>query len=313
MQLAANSTRASHGPLPTVGTGGASRLSMGELSTVEKAEAFVTWRSAITVNALIAIVAALGPSSGVLNLPGIGRPFVVSRIVTIVLTIGLIGVLIPQRNGARLSVFLALFVLPAVPVLVMNWFLAGERAAQGLPVELFVREASASAVYALSAPPKAIVSLVPIAAFSLESLLVYWTARGSPSGQLPRWQPWTGLLYGTCMALIAVYRARRQQREVETIVKLEQAAALRGLIRSYLAVRDLLNTPLQTLRVSAHLLRVRYPAAKRVTGAMERAVGRLDELNQLLAEEASAVEWPSGTEAFDPVNVLRASRSKPEP
>jgi hypothetical protein len=285
---------------------------MSKDRTAERAEALVTWRSAITVNALIAIVAALGPSSGFLNLPGIGRPFIISRIVTIVLTIGSIGVLIPQRNDPRPSVLLALFSLPTLPVLVMNWFLAGERAAQGLPVELFVREASASAVYALAAPPRAIVSLVPIAAFSFESLLVYWTHRGSDPGQLRPWQPWTSLLYGACMALLAVYRARRQQREVETIVKLEQAAALKRLMRSYLAVRDLVNTPLQTLRASAHLLGVQYPAAKQVTGPMERAVERLNELNHLLADEASGVDWPPGTEVFDPVTVLRASRSRPD-
>jgi hypothetical protein len=88
---------------------------MGKHRTDETAEALVTWRSAVTVNALIAIAAVLAPSSGVLNLPGIGRPFVTSRIVTMVLTIGLIGVLIPQRNDPRLSVVLALFALPAIP------------------------------------------------------------------------------------------------------------------------------------------------------------------------------------------------------
>jgi hypothetical protein len=284
---------------------------MGKQGTAEKAEALLSWRSAISANVLIAIVAALGPSSGILNLPGIGRPFIVSRIVTIVLTIGAIGVLIPQRNGPRLSVVLALFALPVIPVLVMDWFLAGERAAQGLPVELFVREASASAIYALAAPPRAIVSLVPIAAFSAESLLVYSTAHGS-HGQLPPWQPWTSLLYGVGMGLLALYRAHRQRREVATTVKLEQAEALKRLLRSYLAVRDLVNTPLQTLQVSAHLLGARYPAAKDVVGTMERAVKTLGELNQILTDEASAVEWPPGTEAFDPVTVLRASRSKPE-
>jgi hypothetical protein len=285
---------------------------MDEHRTAEKAQSFVTWRSAITVNALIAVVAAFGPSSGILNLPGVGRAFVISRIATIVVALGSIAVLIPQRNDPRPSRVLTLFALPAIPVLVMNWFLAGERAAQGLPMELFVREAIASGIYAVAAPPSAIVSLVPIAAFSVESLLVYWTARGSEPGQLPSWQPWTSVLYGICMAMLAVYRARRQQQDVATTVKLEQAAALQRLMQSHLAVRDLVNTPLQTLRVSVHLLGLRYPAAKEVTGPMERAVERLNELNHHLADETSGAEWPSGTEGFDPIAVLRASRSRPE-
>jgi hypothetical protein len=285
---------------------------MNNHRTVEKAEAFVTWRSAITASVLIAIIAAVAPSSGILNLPGISRPFVVSRAATIALAIAVTGYLVIHRKYPRLSVVRVLFVLPAIPVLFMNWFLAHERAAQGLPMELLVREAVSSAVYALAAPPQAIVSLIPIAAFSLESLLVYWTARSSHDWLVPGWQPWTSLLYAACVALLAVYRAHRQQGEVATIVKLEQAAAMQRLMRSYLAVRDLVNTPLQTLRVSAHLLAGRYPGAAEVTGSMERAVERLNEVNRVLAEEASTVEWPPGTEAFDPLDVLRTDRSKPE-
>jgi hypothetical protein len=231
--------------------------------------------------------------------------------VTIGVAVVVTGYLITQRQHPRLWLVRILFVLPAIPMLFMNWFLAHERSAQGLPTELFVREAAASAVYALAAPPKARVSILPIAAFSMESLVAYWTARRS--GQwVPAWQPWTSLLYATCVVLLALYKSRRLQAEVATIVKLEQAAALQRLLRSYLAVRDLVNTPLQTLRVAAHLLSARYPGAEEVTGSIERAVERLNELNRVLADEASTAEWPPGTEAFDPLAVLRVNRSKPE-
>jgi hypothetical protein len=281
-------------------------------TTIEKAEALVTWRCAITTNGLIAIAAAVGPSSGILNLPGISRPFVISRLATIVVTVTLTAFLIAQRKEPRLSLARVLFALPAIPVLFMNWFLARDRAALGLPTELFVREAIATAVYALATPPRTIIGLAPIAAFTVESLLVYLMARWSHDSQVPSGQPWTGLLSATCMAALAVFRAHRQQKEVVIIVKLEQAAALRGLMRSYLAVRDLVNTPLQTLRISAHLLAARYPEAHEVTGSIERAAERLNELNKVLADEASAVEWSPGMEAFDPITILRARRSKPE-
>jgi hypothetical protein len=48
------------------------------------------------------------------------------------------------------------------------------------------------------------------------------------------------------------------------------------------------------------------------TGSIERAVERLNELNHILGEEASALEPPPGMEAFDPVAVLRAGRPKRE-
>jgi len=285
---------------------------MDEHRTAEKARALVTWRSATTTNALIAIAAAVGPSSGILSLAGTSRPFVISRVVTIALAVLATGLLIAERSHPRLPVVRLLFVLPAIPVLFMNWFLAPERVGQGLPMELFVREAIASAVYALAAPPEVILSVLPVAAFSMESLLVYGMARWSHPSQVPRFEPWTSLIYATGVTSLALYRARRQQREVATVVKLEQAAALRRLMRGYLAVRDLINTPLQTLRISAHLLATRCPGARQVTDSIERAVKRLDQLNDLLAEGASTVEWPPGSESFDPLAVLRASRSKPE-
>jgi hypothetical protein len=232
--------------------------------------------------------------------------------VTILVSLAVTGYLIVDRRRPRLGLARVLFVLPAVPVVAMNWFLAGERAAQGLPMELFVREAVASAVYALAAPPRAIVSLLPIAAFTMESLLVYLRVRWSAEWSVPSWQPWTSLAYGGCMALLALYRAHRQRGEVATIVKLEEAGALQRLLRSHLAVRDLVNTPLQTLGISAHLLRARCPEAGEVIGSIERAVERLNELNQVLSEGASAIEWSPGTEGFDPVTILRSSRSKPE-
>jgi hypothetical protein len=194
----------------------------------------------------------------------------------------------------------------------MNWYLAGERAAHGLPTELFVREAIASAVYALAAPPRVVVSLVPIAAFTMESLLVYLRVRWSAEWSVPSWQPWTSLAFGGCMALLALYRAHRQRGEVVTIVRLEQAGALQRILRSHLAVRDLVNTPLQTLRISTHLLATRCPEAGEVVGNIERAVERLNELNQLLSDGESTIESSPGTEGFDPVTILRSSRSKPE-
>jgi hypothetical protein len=280
--------------------------------TDEMAEALVTWRSALTASVLIAIVDALGPSSGILNLRGVSRPFVVARSVTILVALGVAGYLIVNRRHPRLPLARVLFVLPAFPVLALNWFLAGERAAHGLPTELFVREAIASTVYALAAPPRAIVSLVAIAAFTIESLLVYVRVRWSAEWSVPSWQLWTSLAYGGCMALLALYRAHRQRGEVVTIVRLEQAGALQRLLRSYLAVRDLVNTPLQTLRISTHLLATRCPDGGEITGSIERAVERLNELNQLLSDGESTVEWSPGAVGFDPVTILRSSRSKPE-
>jgi hypothetical protein len=115
-----------------------------------------------------------------------------------------------------------------------------------------------------------------------------------------------------CLALLAVYRAHRQRYEVTILVEAEEARCLQRIVGVYRAVRDLVNTPLQTLWLSASLLATRHPDARDLTGRMERSVERLRELNQVLAAD-STVEWPPGTETIDPLAVLRTSRAKPGP
>ena len=52
--------------------------------------------------------------------------------------------------------------------------------------------------------------------------------------------------------------------------RLERTAALQRLVRAYLAVRDLINTPLQTLHIALPLLTTRCPAAREITDTMAR-------------------------------------------
>lgn len=271
----------------------------------------MTWRSAITTNFLTALTAALGPSLGILNLTGTTRPFLIARGAAIVSAVVLLVFLVAQRRHSRLPVVRAAFVLPAIPLLLMHWYVDQERAAQGLPVELFSRQLVVSMTFAVLTPPRAAMSLAVIGTFSMENLVLYWTARESHLWRVNGWQPWSNLLAAACLALLALYRAHRERREIAMLVEVEQAAAFQRLMRMYLAVRDLVNTPLQTLRVSASVLATRHPEERDVTATMERAVQRLEELNRVLTPAASTVEWPLGGESFDPLALLRTPNSRP--
>jgi hypothetical protein len=183
----------------------------------------------------------------------------------------------------------------------------GERALHALPLETFVRQELMCIVYALATPPSAVISLVVIAAFTVDSLILLWTIDGhSRLLAVQGWQPWTILIFGACAALLAVYGARRQRREVALIVEAERSAALHRLVYAYLAVRDLVNTPLQTLTISLSLLASRFPAAREITDPMARSVERLAELNRVLTMEASKVALRDGTETFDAISVLQS-------
>jgi hypothetical protein len=273
------------------------------------AEAFVTWRSAVTIAALAASLTILSH----LNFPDvIRRPLAISRLVTLGWESALLGILISQRRKPGLGASSVAFGLTAVPVLPMFWLIAHERTLRGLPLELFARENAAAIVFALTTPPSATVCLIVIAACTAQAVLSYWIGGFPISLATLRLEPWTSMLFGMFAAAVALYRARRQRREVALIVEAERSAALGRLMRAYLAVRDLVNTPLQTLGISLSLLTTRRPEDRQLHQAMERSVERLRELNRTLATERAAVAFRPGEESFDPIAVLRTPAPESE-
>jgi hypothetical protein len=96
-------------------------------------------------------------------------------------------------------------------------------------------------------------------------------------------EPWISLVFaGVALALLisrhyrraAIWKLERSRAEVE---------ALARLARVFLAMRDRVNTPLQTLEFGSTLLDHRYPEAAAVLGPMRRATSHLRELFLLLA------------------------------
>jgi hypothetical protein len=187
----------------------------------------------------------------------------------------------------------------------MYWLVASERNLRGLPFDLFLREYVMVLTYALTAPPSVVISLCGIAAFTLQNLLLYRFRPYPLELQTAHLEPWTSLLWGASAMAVALYRAHRQQHEVVLIVQAERGIALKRLLRAYLAIGDLLNTPLQTLHFAISLFATRHPEEQDLTSKMERAVEGMQELNQVLAAKASEGAWRPGDEAFDPLEVLR--------
>jgi hypothetical protein len=271
-----------------------------------EAEALVTWRSAVTQAVLTAIV----PVAGMLDFPNAGTAVLISRGFTLVWALTLLGVLLAQRKRPRLEFCRLACALAPLPLLVMFWLLIHERSARDLPLEIFIRGNVASLLFAMQTPPKAAANLVTISAFTVENLVLYWNGTIVRVPHTTSWlEPWTSLLVGACAVGLALYRARRMRREVQLIAAVERALALDRLTRSFLAVRDLANTPLQTLEVTLALLDARYPAAHDLTRKMARSLMRMRELNQILSAQASNLSWKNGGESFDPTSVLKEHAS----
>jgi hypothetical protein len=116
-------------------------------------------------------------------------------------------------------------------------------------------------------------------------------------------EPWVTLAYALIAFGLLVDRVRRQRAEERAVCAQARSDEMARLARMALALRDLANTPLQTLRVNAALLRER-PVDGVVMARIERALDRMCELNRILARWESAARWAPGDESFDPLEVL---------
>jgi hypothetical protein len=85
-------------------------------------------------------------------------------------------------------------------------------------------------------------------------------------------------------AVLLVFRVRGAASERALARANAVMSSSTELNRRLLALRDLANTPLQTLEVGVSMIALQYPAAKPITGAMERAVVRMRDLQPLLRE-----------------------------
>jgi hypothetical protein len=268
----------------------------------QEAEAQVSWRAAIS-QSLITLIA---PVLAFLDFPTDNPGLIATRVLALAWSASLLTFLWWDRRRPGLRRSLVAFALAPLPLLPMFWYATLERNARDLPLELFFRHNMLSLIYALLTPPAVGVALIMIGLFTAQNLALFLLVPQSAAAmQTTRFQPWTTLLVGVCAAGIALYRARRQRAEVQLIVAREQASALTRLARSFLAVRDLANTPLQTLEISLSLLASRYPVADDLTERMGRSLRRMRELNRILSTRTSGIGWNGIGESFDPVEILK--------
>jgi hypothetical protein len=130
-------------------------------------------------------------------------------------------------------------------------------------------------VIALIAPTPSWVGAAWIVAFTLASATQYLAFPLEVRAHLATGEPWASLAFGAFAAVILVYRVRLLQVERTAARAQAEAESLKRLASIGLAVRDLSNTPLQTLRLSAALLRRRHPEEAARLDQIDRAIERL--------------------------------------
>jgi hypothetical protein len=155
--------------------------------------------------------------------------------------------------------------------------------------------------------PTPLVGVITIGIFGGGALARYATFDPAIKARLPIGEPWALVAFLLFAGVILFYRNRQQRLEQQMVEAQSEAAALAQVARTFLAVRDLVNTPLQTIAAVAALLD-QIPAGRVQADRLRRSLERMKELEQILGEESRP---PSSADsaAFDALFVLKRLRA----
>jgi hypothetical protein len=241
------------------------------------------------------------------------RPLRDLQVAALLVAVAALVVLWTSRRTPTKRLGLAAFIAVLAPVCAYFWFNDSARAAQGVCWVPFEGNKVGLLTIGLLAPPSLAVGLLTMGAFTASALVHLALLPASAHASMAAGEPWTTAAYAGVGVGLFVYRlhtieladtARRAQAEAN----LMQEVALISL-----AIRDLANTPVQTLEMLRSLLRRPGADLPAIERRMGRIVDRLSELNHVLSHYESSARRLEGEFALDSLNLIKKRLSRNPP
>jgi hypothetical protein len=183
--------------------------------------------------------------------------------------------------------------LVALWVTSIYWASAGPR---WIPFQANKLGALAAALLAPDLPS----GLVAIAAYVAMVPLRYLTFAPDTWRHFAMGEPWTILIYGVFGVALLVYRLQGLALERRVLRLSSETAATERLARTFLAVRDFTNTPLQTIELATQAIRRTNPELGLTLDRIDRSVDRLFRLNHTFSTYESHLKWTDADVSLDP-------------
>jgi hypothetical protein len=139
--------------------------------------------------------------------------------------------------------------------------------------------------------PDLVAGLVGIVGMVGMVVAKYITLSPAITSRFPTGEPWTIFIYGIFSAALLLYRLHAQRLERRFMKMRSDSAANAQMARTFLAVRDFTNTPLQTIELASEVIRTRDPSLGPVVDRIDRSVDRLFRLNQTFGSYDAHLEW----------------------
>lgn len=196
-----------------------------------------------------------------------------------------------STRGLTVAVFLAVF-LPFYPISAMNHFASVRLHTPWAP---FPGYKGLFLGLSVLVPGPFWINVALMAGIALEAVGLWFGMDVSVrSGLVTGGEPWLTLIYGLVSSVLLVIRYYFQKTVRELALSQAKEEILEKLSRVFLSVRDLTNTPLQSLGIASELLRRNHPAAQPINERIESSILRLARLNRIFRCFDERVSWADG-------------------
>jgi hypothetical protein len=149
---------------------------------------------------------------------------------------------------------------------------------------------------AIMAPPRLWAGMAGIAALTGIAAMQFHELPPEARARTPQSEPMAMAAYAVFAVILLFYRVRGRQLYNQSVRLNEQARMASHLSHAFLTVRDLANTPIQTLLLDAELLKRAHPEALPIADRVEASAKRLSELNNILSRaEPNPAPRPPGS------------------
>jgi hypothetical protein len=234
------------------------------------------------------------------DVPGMPRwPPLTSSAVGVLLVI----VLLTRRRHPTARLARTAFLINTAVILGALWIVSGAYAAapgKWIPFQANKIGALAAAVLA----PDLVTGIIAIGGFAGTVLLRYLTLPGEQQQRLPIAEPWAILIYAVFAFAILGYRLHSVSLARRVLRMRTESLATQRLARTFLALRDFTNTPLQTIELAGNIVRKRCPHLVPVVDRIDRSLDRLYRLNHAFSVYESQIEWTEEDLTPDPTALV---------
>jgi hypothetical protein len=210
-----------------------------------------------------------------------------------------LSILQTRRQPYSQTLSKALFLIVLVPTVAMIWMVDDAVAAHSSYWVPFEPSKLSVLTLAIIAPPGWTTGLLGILLFIVSALLHQLLFPSVLRAHEATSEPFGILAYGTFSLLLLGFRQRGLAMREELARARAERLALERLARVAIALRDLANSPVQTLELVRQELLIVAPELRVHTDRMRRALAQLRRLNEVLAPYEPAVSWEDRGHAFE--------------